>query len=60
MSHLSRYDTRFIAARSPDSEERKLSVAGRDVIEALLLMREGDSLVVDHVGDLQANQELPA
>lgn len=53
MSPQSRYNTRFLAARSPDNEEESLSVPSRDVIQKLLMMREGDSLVVDHVGDLE-------
>jgi hypothetical protein len=58
MSHLSRFDTRFTAARSPDKEEKRLSVPSREVIEQLLMMRDGDTLQVDHVGDIRENQEI--
>ena len=58
MSHLSRYNTRLAEARNHgDPEKETLWIPSRTVIEQLLLMREGDTLVIDHVGDAEEGVE---
>jgi hypothetical protein len=51
VSHLALFDAELTFARKPDDPEKYTDIYGRKVIELLLLMRDGDDMVLHRKGE---------